>query len=127
MIIKEEIEMFYNLSEKLAKEIKRVSLKLNDAYEGGSLKDKKEINVLDIAMNIRNKVNFRLSSHYIADDLDEQRVIGIQELTIPNDKFNEKIDKEVTKMSKDRRERLIKEAEEKKLYLKLKEKYENKV
>lgn len=127
MMTKEEIEMFYNLSEKLAKEIKRVSLKLNDAYEGGSLKDKKEINVLDIAMNIRNKVNFRLSSHYIADDLDEQRVIGIQELTIPNDKFNEKIDKEVTKMSKDRRERLIKEAEEKKLYLKLKEKYENKV
>ena len=127
MMTKEEIEMFYNLSEKLAKEIKRVSLKLNDAYEGGSLKDKKEINVLDIAMNIRKKVNFRLSSHYIADDLDEQRVIGIQELTIPNDKFNEKIDKEVTKMSKDRRERLIKEAEEKKLYLKLKEKYENKV
>ena len=127
MMTKEEIEMFYNLSEKLAKEIKRVSLKLNDAYEGGSLKDKKEINVLDIAMNIRNKVNFRLSSHYIADDLDEQRVIGIQELTIPNDKFNEKIDKEVTKMSKDRRERLIKQAEEKKLYLKLKEKYENKV
>ena len=127
MMTKEEIEMFYNLSEKLAKEIKRVSLKLNDAYEGGSLKDKKEINVLDIAMNIRNKVNFRLSSHYIADDLDEQRVIGIQELIIPNDKFNEKIDKEVTKMSKDRRERLIKEAEEKKLYLKLKEKYENKV
>ena len=127
MMTKEEIEMFYNLSEKLAKEIKRVSLKLNDAYEGGSLKDKKEINVLDIAMNIRNKVNFRLSSHYIADDLDEQRVIGIQELTIPNDKFNEKIDKEATKMSKDRRERLIKEAEEKKLYLKLKEKYENKV
>ena len=127
MMTKEEIEMFYNLSEKLAKEIKRVSLKLNDAYEGGSLKDKKEINVLDIAMNIRNKVNFRLSSHYIADDLDEQRVIGIQELTIPNDKFNEKIDKKVTKMSKDRRERLIKEAEEKKLYLKLKEKYENKV
>ena len=127
MMTKEEIEMFYNLSEKLAKEIKRVSLKLNDAYEDGSLKDKKEINVLDIAMNIRNKVNFRLSSHYIADDLDEQRVIGIQELTIPNDKFNEKIDKEVTKMSKDRRERLIKEAEEKKLYLKLKEKYENKV
>ena len=127
MMTKEEIEMFYNLSEKLAKEIKRVSLKLNDAYEGGSLKDKKEINVLDIAMNIRNKVNFRLSSHYIADDLDEQRVIRIQELTIPNDKFNEKIDKEVTKMSKDRRERLIKEAEEKKLYLKLKEKYENKV
>ena len=127
MMTKEEIEMFYNLSEKLAKEIKRVSLKLNDAYEGGLLKDKKEINVLDIAMNIRNKVNFRLSSHYIADDLDEQRVIGIQELTIPNDKFNEKIDKEVTKMSKDRRERLIKEAEEKKLYLKLKEKYENKV
>ena len=127
MMTKEEIEMFYNLSDKLAKEIKRVSLKLNDAYEGGSLKDKKEINVLDIAMNIRNKVNFRLSSHYIADDLDEQRVIGIQELTIPNDKFNEKIDKEVTKMSKDRRERLIKEAEEKKLYLKLKEKYENKV
>ena len=127
MMTKEEIEMFYNLSEKLAKEIKRVSLKLNDAYEGGSLKDKKEINVLDIAMNIRNKVNFRLSSHYIADDLDEQCVIGIQELTIPNDKFNEKIDKEVTKMSKDRRERLIKEAEEKKLYLKLKEKYENKV
>ena len=127
MMTKEEIEMFYNLSEKLAKEIKRVSLKLNDAYEGSSLKDKKEINVLDIAMNIRNKVNFRLSSHYIADDLDEQRVIGIQELTIPNDKFNEKIDKEVTKMSKDRRERLIKEAEEKKLYLKLKEKYENKV
>ena len=127
MMTKEEIEMFYNLSEKLAKEIKRVSLKLNDAYEGGSLKDKKEINVLDIAMNIRNKVNFRLSSHYIADDLDEQRVIGIQELIIPNDKFNEKIDKEVTKMSKDRRERLIKEVEEKKLYLKLKEKYENKV
>lgn len=127
MMTKEEIEMFYNLSEKLAKEIKRVSLKLNDAYEGGSLKDKKEINVLDIAMNVRNKVNFRLSSHYIVDDLDEQRVIGIQELTIPNDKFNEKIDKEVTKMSKDRRERLIKEAEEKKLYLKLKEKYENKV
>ena len=84
---KEELEMFYNLSEKLAKEIKRVSLKLNDAYEGGSLKDKKEINVLDIAMNIRNKVNFRLSSHYIADDLDEQRVIGIQELTIPDDKY----------------------------------------
>lgn len=127
MMTKEEIEMFYNLSEKLAKEIKRVSLKLNDAYEGGSLKDKKEINVLDIAMNIRNKVNFRLSSHYIVDDLDEQRVIGIQELTIPNDKFNEKIDKEVTKMSKDRRERFIKEVEEKKLYLKLKEKYENKV
>ena len=127
MMTKEEIEMFYNLSEKLAKEIKRVSLKLNDAYEGGSLKDKKEINVLDIAMNVRNKVNFRLSSHYIADDLDEQRVIGIQELTIPNDKFNEKIDKEVAKMSKDRREHLIKEAEEKKLYLKLKEKYENKV
>lgn len=127
MMTKEEIEMFYNLSEKLAKEIKRVSLKLNDAYEGGSLKDKKEINVLDIAMNVRNKVNFRLSSHYIVDDLDEQRVIGIQELTIPNDKFNEKIDKEVTKMSKDRRERLIKEVEEKKLYLKLKEKYENKV
>lgn len=124
---KEELEMFYNLSEKLAKEIKRVSLKLNDAYEGGSLKDKKEINVLDIAMNIRNKVNFRLSSHYIADDLDEQRVIGIQELTIPDDKFNEKIDKEIAKMSKDRREYLIKEAEEKKLYLKLKEKYENKV
>ena len=127
MMTKEELEMFYNLSEKLAKEIKRVSLKLNEAYEGGSLKDKKEITVLDIAMNVRNKVNFRLSSHYIADDLDEQRVIGIQELTIPNDKFNEKIDKEVTKMSKDRRERLIKEAEEKKLYLKLKEKYENKV
>ncbi len=127
MMTKEELEMFYNLSEKLAKEIKRVSLKLNDAYEGGSLKDKKEINVLDIAMNVRNKVNFRLSSHYIADDLDESRVIGIQELTIPNDKFNEKIDKEVAKMSKDRRERLIKEAEEKKLYLKLKEKYENKV
>ena len=127
MMTKEEIEMFYNLSEKLSKEIKRVSLKLNDAYEGGSLKDKKEINVLDIAMNVRNKVNFRLSSHYIVDDLDEQRVIGIQELTIPNDKFNEKIDKEVTKMSKDRRERLIKEVEEKKLYLKLKEKYENKV
>ena len=41
MMTKEEIEMFYNLSEKLAKEIKRVSLKLNDAYEGGSLKDKK--------------------------------------------------------------------------------------
>ena len=127
MMTKEELEMFYNLSEKLAEEIKRVSLKLNDAYEGGSLKDKKEINVLDIAMNVRNKVNFRLSSHYIVDDLDEQRVIGIQELTIPNDKFNEKIDKEVAKMSKDRRERLIKEAEEKKLYLKLKEKYENKV
>lgn len=127
MMTKEELEMFYNLSEKLAKEIKRVSLKLNDAYEGGSLKDKKEINVLDIAMNIRNKVNFRLSSHYIADDLDEQRVIGIQELTIPDDKFNEKIDKEIAKMSKDRREYLIKEAEEKKLYLKLKEKYENKV
>lgn len=127
MMTKEELEMFYNLSEKLAKEIKRVSLKLNEAYEGGSLKDKKEINVLDIAMNVRNKVNFRLSSHYIADDLDEQRVIGIQELTIPNDKFNEKIDKEVAKMSKDRREHLIKEAEEKKLYLKLKEKYENKV
>lgn len=127
MMTKEELEMFYNLSEKLAKEIKRVSLKLNEAYEGGSLKDKKEINVLDIAMNVRNKVNFRLSSHYIVDDLDEQRVIGIQELTIPNDKFNEKIDKEVAKMSKDRREHLIKEAEEKKLYLKLKEKYENKV
>lgn len=127
MMTKEELEMFYNLSEKLAKEIKRVSLKLNDAYEGGSLKDKKEINILDIAMNVRNKVNFRLSSHYIADDLDEQRVIGIQELTIPNDKFNEKIDKEIAKMSKDRREYLIKEAEEKKLYLKLKEKYENKV
>lgn len=127
MMTKEELEMFYNLSEKLAKEIKRVSLKLNEAYEGGSLKDKKEITVLDIAMNVRNKVNFRLSSHYIADDLDEQRVIGIQELTIPNDKFNEKIDKEIAKMSKDRRERLIKEAEEKKLYLKLKEKYENKV
>ena len=78
-------------------------------------------------MNVRNKVNFRLSSHYIADDLDEQRVIGIQELTIPNDKFNEKIDKEIAKMSKDRREHLIKEAEEKKLYLKLKEKYENKI
>ena len=127
MMTKEELEMFYNLSEKLAKEIKRVSLKLNEAYEGGSLKDKKEINVLDIAMNVRNKVNFRLSSHYIADDLDEQRVIGIQELTIPNDKFNEKIDKEIAKMSKDRREHLIKEAEEKKLYLKLKEKYENKI
>lgn len=127
MMTKEELEMFYNLSEKLAKEIKRVSLKLNEAYEDGSLKDKKEINVLDIAMNVRNKVNFRLSSHYIVDDLDEQRVIGIQELTIPNDKFNEKIDKEVAKMSKDRREHLIKEAEEKKLYLKLKEKYENKV
>lgn len=127
MMTKEELEMFYNLSEKLAKEIKRVSLKLNEAYEGGSLKDKKEINVLDIAMNVRNKVNFRLSSHYIADDLDEPRVIGIQELTIPNDKFNEKIDKEIAKMSKDRREHLIKEAEEKKLYLKLKEKYENKV
>ena len=127
MMTKEELEMFYNLSEKLAKEIKRISLKLNEAYEGGSLKDKKEINVLDIAMNVRNKVNFRLSSHYIVDDLDEQRVIGIQELTIPNDKFNEKIDKEIAKMSKDRRERLIKEAEEKKLYLKLKEKYENKV
>lgn len=127
MMTKEELEMFYNLSEKLAKEIKRVSLKLNEAYEGGSLKDKKEINVLDITMNVRNKVNFRLSSHYIADDLDEQRVIGIQELTIPNDKFNEKIDKEIAKMSKDRREHLIKEAEEKKLYLKLKEKYENKV
>lgn len=127
MMTKEELEMFYNLSEKLAKEIKRVSLKLNEAYEGGSLKDKKEITVLDIAMNVRNKVNFRLSSHYIADDLDEQRVIGIQELTIPNNKFNEKIDKEIAKMSKDRRERLIKEAEEKKLYLKLKEKYENKV
>lgn len=127
MITKEEIETFYKLSEKLAKEIKRVALKYNEAYEGNTLKDKKDIEIIDIAMNMPNRIDYTLSSRYIKDDLFDKRAVDTKDLTIPDEKFNKRIDKEVAKMSKERHEYLIKETQEKALYLKLKQKYENNV
>ena len=124
MMTKEEMDTFYKLSEKLANEIKRVALKIDEAYSGCQLKNKKKIEVINIFMNRPDKVNYTLFSNWIKDDLDQKYCVDVKELTLPDNEFEQHIDNQLKKMTNEMHNRIVEETKERALLKKLKEKYE---
>ena len=125
MISKEDLEKFCDISEKIEQELRRIVPILEDVYGRNVLKlsEKKEVRFVDISLNLKGYIDCRIYSNYISDNLNIPYRIELKYLTMPNDKFTAYMEKEKESLDKERAETAKKEAEERALYVKLREKY----
>jgi hypothetical protein len=125
MISKEDLEKFCDISEKIEQELRRIVPILEDVYGRNALKlsEKKEVRFVDISLNLKGYIDCRIYSNYISDNLNIPYRIELKYLTMPDDKFAAYMKKEKESLDKKRAETVKKEAEERALYVKLREKY----
>lgn len=125
MISKEDLEKFSDISEKIEQELRRIVPVLDDVYGGNTfrLSEKKEVRFGDISVNSEGCIDCRMYSHYTADNLNIPYRIELKYLAMPNDKFAAYMKKEKESLDKERAEAGKKAAEERALYVKLREKY----
>ena len=125
MISKEDFEKFSDISEKIEQELRRIVPILDDVYSGNMFKlsEKKEVRFGDISINSKGYIDCRMYSHYTTDNLNVPYRIELKYLAMPNDKFAAYMKKEKESLNKVHTKAGQKEAEERALYVKLREKY----
>lgn len=125
MISKEDLEKFSDISGKIEQELRRIVPVLDEVYGGNAFKlsEKKEVNFSDITMNVAGYIDCRMYSHYTDDNLDISYRVDIKYLSMSNDEFAAYMKKEKESLDKERADAVKREAEERALYVKLREKY----